>query len=339
MGTVCSKSYKRKLSCAKPKCLHPTFDFEIKHQYDLVYRIGCDELGPLDLVVSKQNNQKYIMRTVHKQQSKNNMGLKIDFYKAKTLRHKNIARCYFVQEDLYSFYSVTECYSGASIQSKLLAKGKFTEKEASQILSQVLRTVEYLNSKGFYNCGLELKSFVFKNSKINSQLKLVDLFLKNPVKESDTQNCGAMLFTMLTGKSLDQVKRPFQVLNDYRVSFSGIDLLQQLLNYNTCPQKALNHPWLAQDTIWNPTTQLLTQLSKVLQRSLDSAELELLQSIVLLFRDKNSTVSPIQKALLFMQKPITFQGVYRTLKAHKVKLTATLDYNELFLKLFSQKGQ
>lgn len=337
MGTVCSKNYKRKLSSAKPKCLHPTFDFEMKNQYNLVYRVGCDELGPLDLVVSKQNNQKYIMRTVHKQQSKNNTDFKIDFYKAKTLRHKNIARCYFFQEDPYNFYSVTEYCSGASIQSKLLAKGRFTEKEASQILSQILETVKYLNTKGFYNCGLELKSFVFKNSKINSQLKLVDLFLQKSAKESDTQTCGDMLFTMLTGKFLDRVKKPFQLLNHYGVSSSGINLLQQLLNPNTCPQKALNHPWLTRDTISNPTVQLLTHLSEVLQRSLDSAELELLESIVLLFRDKNSTVSPIQKALLFMQKPIAFQGVYRTLKAHKVKLTATLDYNQLFHKLFSVK--
>lgn len=64
----------------------------------------------------------------------------------KQVRHPNVVSMHGLYESKEAVYIVTDLAGGGELFTQLLAKGNYTEKDASAMVKQVLEGVEYLHS-------------------------------------------------------------------------------------------------------------------------------------------------------------------------------------------------
>ena len=64
--------------------------------------------------------------------------------------HPNTALTWHLQD---KYYIVTELATGGELFDRICEQGKFTEKDASQTIKQVLSAVDYLHSKDVVHRG------------------------------------------------------------------------------------------------------------------------------------------------------------------------------------------
>jgi calcium/calmodulin-dependent protein kinase I len=64
----------------------------------------------------------------------------------KQVRHPNVVSMHGLYESKEAVYIVTDLASGGELFTQLLAKGNYTEKDASAMVKQILLGVEYLHN-------------------------------------------------------------------------------------------------------------------------------------------------------------------------------------------------
>jgi calcium/calmodulin-dependent protein kinase I len=64
----------------------------------------------------------------------------------KQVRHPHVVSMHGLYESKEAVYIVTDLAGGGELFTQLLAKGSYTEKDASSMVKQVLEGVEYLHS-------------------------------------------------------------------------------------------------------------------------------------------------------------------------------------------------
>ena len=185
----------------------------------------------------------------------------------KELDHPHVLHCYEFFEDYNNFYISMEFCTGGELYDRILRFKRFTEEEASEIMSQLLSTVAYCHSKGIIHRDLKPENILVEENSQNINIKVADfgsstildplgrltgcfgspyyvapevLLSSDYDNKCDLWSCGIIMYIMLTGKPpyrgnnpaqiLHQVKtNPFQIQDSHPVSPQAKDLLRQLL--------------------------------------------------------------------------------------------------------------
>merc|ERR1719155_170442 len=66
-----------------------------------------------------------------------------------------------------------ECMEGGELFERVETHGKFTEKDASEAVEQMLMALNYLHGHGIVHRDIKLENFMYEN-KDSSALKLID---------------------------------------------------------------------------------------------------------------------------------------------------------------------
>jgi len=64
----------------------------------------------------------------------------------KNLTHPNIVKLYETFEDQKYYYMVTELLSGGELFDEIIARGKFTEADAANVMQQVIGSINYCHN-------------------------------------------------------------------------------------------------------------------------------------------------------------------------------------------------
>ncbi len=99
--------------------------------------------------------------------------LKYEIDILKNLTHPNILRLFEVFEDQKNIYLVTEFCEGGELFDEIISRKNFTEKDAAQIIKQVLSAIAYCHSQNVCHRDLKPENILIDNREKNT-IKLID---------------------------------------------------------------------------------------------------------------------------------------------------------------------
>jgi calcium/calmodulin-dependent protein kinase I len=102
------------------------------------------------------------------------------------LRHPNIVQLYDTYDEKSYVYLVMELVTGGELFDRIVAKGSYTERDASYLIRQVLAAVHFMHSNGVVHRDLKPENLLYYNQDADSKIMISDFGL------SKTEDSGIM---------------------------------------------------------------------------------------------------------------------------------------------------
>ncbi|CAD5219528.1 unnamed protein product [Bursaphelenchus okinawaensis] len=102
------------------------------------------------------------------------------------LRHPNIVQLYDTFEEKGYVYLVMELVTGGELFDRIVAKGSYTERDASNLIRQVLEAVAFMHDNGVVHRDLKPENLLYYNNDEESKIMISDFGL------SKTEESGIM---------------------------------------------------------------------------------------------------------------------------------------------------
>lgn len=100
----------------------------------------------------------------------------------KSVEHVNIIKVFEVFEDSDNVYILMELCSGGELFEKMQKNGKFSEKQAAQMIKQVIEGVVHLHKLSIVHCDLKPDNFLFLEVDKLAPLKIIDMGMAQKIK-------------------------------------------------------------------------------------------------------------------------------------------------------------
>lgn len=126
----------------------------------------------------------------------------------KKVSHPNILKLFEVFEDDEEFFLVMELVKGKELFDKIVEKGQYSERDAANIVNQIVSAVEYLHSNGIAHRDLKPENLLSAGDEEDEVIKIADFgFSKNFGEEKLMTSCGSPGYVapeVLTCESYDK---------------------------------------------------------------------------------------------------------------------------------------
>ncbi|CAA7048293.1 unnamed protein product [Microthlaspi erraticum] len=103
--------------------------------------------------------------------------------------HKNLVQFYDAFEDNANVYIAMELCEGGTLLERIHARrGKYSEDDAKQVITQILNVVAFCHLQGVVHRDLKPENFLFASKEESSQLKAIDFGLSEFVRPDERLN-------------------------------------------------------------------------------------------------------------------------------------------------------
>jgi len=126
----------------------------------------------------------------------------------KRVNHPNILKLFEVFEDDEEFFLVMELVLGKELFDKIVERGQYSERDASNIVRQIVAAVDYLHANGIAHRDLKPENLLSAGDSDKEIIKIADFgFSKNFGEEKLMTSCGSPGYVapeVLTSESYDK---------------------------------------------------------------------------------------------------------------------------------------
>lgn len=148
----------------------------LRDTYKIGKVLGEGAFGEVRLCTHRETKEKRAVKVLKKENmdeaEKASMINEINILR--NLDHPNIVKIFEYFEDEKRFYIVTEHIQGGELFDEIIARGKFSERDAAVLLKQLLSCVAYCHNHNIVHRDLKPENVLLEASKEFDQIKVID---------------------------------------------------------------------------------------------------------------------------------------------------------------------
>lgn len=175
----------------KVKKYRDKFDPRVTAKYDIKALIGRGSFSRVVRVEHRVTKQPYAIKMIDRIQGK-------EVYEAELNVLRRVKHIYIIQlvevfEAPEKVYMVMELATGGELFDRIIAKGSFTERDATRVLTMVLEGVKYLHELGITHRDLKPENLLYYHPGHDSKIMITDFGLSAMLKGPDNimkTTCG-----------------------------------------------------------------------------------------------------------------------------------------------------
>lgn len=161
----------------------------IEEKYILKEQLGTGAFSEVRLAESKESGKMFAVKVIDKKAVKgkedsfeNEIKVLKRFSERKDekgpfLTHPNIVQLLETFEDKNKVYLVMELVTGGELFDRIVERGSYTEKDASDLIRQVLEAVDYMHERGVVHRDLKPENLLYYSPAEDSKIMISDFGL------------------------------------------------------------------------------------------------------------------------------------------------------------------
>lgn len=151
------------------------FDTRVTAKYDIKALIGRGSFSRVVRVEHRISKQPYAIKMVDRVRGKEVCESELNVLRR--VRHRYIIQLLEVFESRDKLYMVMELATGGELFDRIIAKGSFTERDATRVLHMVLDGIRYLHSLGITHRDLKPENLLYYHPGHDSKILITDFGL------------------------------------------------------------------------------------------------------------------------------------------------------------------
>ncbi|XP_053561307.1 caM kinase-like vesicle-associated protein [Bombina bombina] len=153
--------------------------------------LGSGAFSEVFLVKQRSTGHHFALKCIKKAHNSRDKSLENEIAVLKKIKHDNIVTLEDIYESTSHFYLVMQLVSGGELFDRILERGVYTEKDASNVIHQVLSAVKYLHDNGIVHRDLKPENLLYLTPDENSKIMITDFGLSK-MEESGIMStaCG-----------------------------------------------------------------------------------------------------------------------------------------------------
>ncbi|XP_041955187.1 caM kinase-like vesicle-associated, like isoform X2 [Alosa sapidissima] len=164
---------------------------EITDKYEIGQVLKAKEFCELCLAKDRQTDKVYVCKKFFKKDGRKvRKAAKNEIMILKMVNHPNILQLIDAYETKREYYIIQELATGGDVFDWILDQGNYTERDASNVIRQVLEAVAYLHSLNIVHRNLKLENLMYYTENNHSKVVLRDFYLSKFENGSITEPCG-----------------------------------------------------------------------------------------------------------------------------------------------------
>ncbi|XP_061207305.1 serine/threonine-protein kinase H1-like isoform X2 [Neopsephotus bourkii] len=172
------------------------FDTRVTAKYDIKALIGRGSFSHVVRVEHRATKQPYAIKVIETKYWEGREVCESELSVLRRVRHTNVIQLTEVFETQECVYMVMELGTGGELFDRVIAKGSFTERDATRVLQMVLDGVKYLHMLGITHRDLKPENLLYYHPGTDSKIMITDFGLASAQKKGDDclmkNTCGTL---------------------------------------------------------------------------------------------------------------------------------------------------
>jgi len=156
---------------------------DIDKAYEFKNELGRGAFSIVMLATQKASGQQYAVKVINKKDLgkdyEKNLKMEVDILKK--VNHPNIIALKELFDTPDKLYLVMELVTGGELFDKIVEKGSYTEKEASELVRKIVSAVDYLHNLGIVHRDLKPENLLLKRADNDLEIAIADFGLSKIV--------------------------------------------------------------------------------------------------------------------------------------------------------------
>lgn len=161
------------------------FDPRVTAKYEIKALIGRGSFSRVVRVEHKSTRQPYAIKMIETRYREGREVCESELNVLRRVRHTNIIQLMEVFETTERVYMVMELATGGELFDRIIARGSFTERDATRVLQMVLDGVKYLHMLGITHRDLKPENLLYYHPGTDSKIMITDFGLASTRKKGD----------------------------------------------------------------------------------------------------------------------------------------------------------
>ncbi|KAJ8257245.1 hypothetical protein GJAV_G00183520 [Gymnothorax javanicus] len=178
--------------CLAPRDAGKSSDLpDITDKYEFGQILRAKEFCELCLTRDRCTDQLFLCKKFLKKDGRKvRRAAKSEILILRMVSHPNILRLIDTYETRKEYFIIQENATGGDLFDWILGQGSYTEKDAANVIRQVLEAVAYLHSLNIVHRNLKLENLMYYTENNQSKVVLRDFYLSTFENGSITEPCG-----------------------------------------------------------------------------------------------------------------------------------------------------
>lgn len=160
---------------------------EIHRAYDIKEKLGSGTFATVKRAVRRKDKLMFAIKEIKKSKlSQDELAVVHDEVEIMhKIEHPNCVHLYEMYETRKKVYMVLELLEGGELFERILAKGSFSEKEASDLMGDITAAIKYLHGIGIVHRDLKPENLLYSSKADDAIVKIADFGLAKLLSSTD----------------------------------------------------------------------------------------------------------------------------------------------------------